>query len=195
MNFFCKTSLVIILFCSYQNVFANDSSEIISVSADIVALDESINLKFPNAESQEYFIVISLSNTQDTSIHFQIMTCSWGESFIFNQDSFNLFYPGCDINVPVRIEIEAHNSVKFFGKLRCYKKNIDVINPPSFKIGFVDLPYKFGDAPYLKKDKMKYKIYWSNDILLQSKLYQYEGVKTQQQVQIILRGNTKIEVY
>ena len=154
------------------------SDEIISVKADIVALDESLHVKFPNAKFDDYFITITLTNTQDTTVHIRIMTCSWSESFVFDKDSFYLSYPGCDINAPITLDIFPHKDVKFLGKLSCYKKDCKGAQPLSFKIGFVDLPYKhFFDTPYSQKDKMRYKIFWSDSLYLESKLYHYEEEK------------------
>jgi hypothetical protein len=152
----------------------NDSTQIISVDADIIALDESIGLKFPNAKADEYFIVITLTNTQDTTVSIRVMTCSWSESFSFSSDSLYLHYPGCDSNFPITIEISAHKTVKFYGKLKCYKKSLNYANPLTFKIGFVDLPYKGSFEAYSKEDKKKYKTHWSNNIYLRGRLYQYK---------------------
>jgi hypothetical protein len=189
LKFFNHLSWTVILLCCYQSTFSRsaDSTQIISIAADIIALDESIRLKYPNAKADEYFIVITLTNTQDTTVRFRIMTCSWGESFTFDKDSLYLCYPGCDSNIPITIEILPHKAVKFFGKLCCYKKKHNNISPSSFKIGFIDLPYKathwypmartFFDSFYSKEDKMKYKTYWSDSIVLKSKLYDYNVEK------------------
>jgi len=169
--------LTVILLCCCQSTFAvsKDSTQIISVDADIIAADEAVHLKFPDTQTEEYFIVITLTNNQDTTVRFTIMTCSWSESFTFDKDSLYLSYPGCDSNFPTTIKIPAHNSLKFYGKLRSYKKNHDYTNPLVFKIGFVDLPYKefIGSSEYSKKDKKKYRTYWSDNIYLRSQLYQY----------------------
>lgn len=106
------------------------------------------------------------------------MTCSWSESFTFDKDSLYLSYPGCDSNFPITVEIGPHKTVKFFAKLRCNKKEKDYRKPLSFKIGFIDLPYEGAtNYPYSKKDKMKFKTYWSDNIALKGKLYNYEQEK------------------
>jgi hypothetical protein len=186
MKLFCIISLTVMLLCCTQGLFATstDSTKIISVDADVVALDESIHLKFPGAKANEYFIVITLTNNQDTMVHFQIMTCSWNESFVFDKDSFYLFYPGCDGNYPITIDIAPHKSIKFFSKLQCYKKEDDTQHPLAFKIGFVDLPYDSFFHRYSKKDKSKYKTYWSNSIYLESKLYHYKEEKPVSEISI-----------
>jgi hypothetical protein len=165
-----------LLFC-YQNLSAmdNDTTQVISVDADIIALDESISLEFPNTKVDQYSIIITLTNTQDTTINIRVMTCSWSESFSFDSDSLHLYYPGCNSNFPTTIEILAHETTKFYGKLRYYKKRLNDADPLTFKIGFVDLPYYNGgyfDYPYSEEDKKKYKTYWSNDICLRGRLYQ-----------------------
>ncbi len=180
MKFLYNIGLTFILLNCYKATYSKskDTTQIISVDADIIALDESIHLKFPNAKTDEYFIVVTLTNTQDTTISIRIMTCSWSESFTFGKDSLYLTYPGCDSNFPITVEILPHKTVKFFGKLGYYGKKRDYRNPLSFKIGFIDLPYKdFFDFPYSKKDKMKYKTYWSDNIILRSKLHHYEKEK------------------
>lgn len=180
MKFIYNISLVFILVCCYQSSFSTtrDSCQIISVTLDIIALDESLHLKFPNAKMEEYFIVITLTNIQDTTVHFITMTCSWRESFIFDKDSLYLSDVGCDSNFPTAIDILPHKTVKFFGKLRSYKKKRDYYNAPTFKIGFVDLPYNyFLDFTNTKKEKKKHKTYWSDNIYLRSRIYQYEVEK------------------
>ena len=173
-------NLTVLVLCSYQKAFSalKDSAKIISVEGDIVARDESVHFKYPNAKAVEYFIVITLTNTQDTTIRIRIMTCSWSESFTFDNDSLGLSYPGCDSNFPTTVEIASHKTVKCFAKLSCSRKNQNYKNSLSFKIGFVDLPYdNFFDLPCSEKNKAKYKTYWSDSITLKSKLYFYEEEK------------------
>ncbi|HET6996815.1 MAG TPA: hypothetical protein VFI06_17600 [Chitinophagaceae bacterium] len=144
------------------------------VSADIINSDGPAS----KDKFQQYYMVITLTNTQDTNIRFTVMTCSWSESFRFDTDSIYLYYPGCDSNFPTTIEILPHKTVKFFGILTCYKKNRNAINPPSFKIAFLDLPYNdWFLFPYSHEDKLKYKTYWSDSIKLERKLYSYEEEK------------------
>jgi hypothetical protein len=174
-----KLSLITFLSCCYQYLFCQTSGshKIVSVSVDIVALDKSLDIQYPNANVEEYFIVITLTNTQDTTVHLTTMTCSWIESFIFNTDSFYLYDPGCDSNVPTSLDILPHRTVKFFSVLTRVGKEHDYKNPPSFKIGFVDLPSKFFWESHSQKEKRKYKTYWSDDIYLVSSLYKYKEEK------------------
>jgi hypothetical protein len=127
-------------------------------------------MQFPNINLEEYFITIALTNTQDSSVHFRIMTCSWGESFITNNDSISVASQQCDSNFPETIEIKPHKSMKFFGKLRSTSK----AKPPNFKLGFIDLPYKEFFASYSKEDKKKYRTFWSNIVILESQLNNYK---------------------
>jgi len=151
-----------------------DTTQIITVTANIITLDESLHLKFPQANFEEYFIEIILTNTQDTIAHFRIMTCSWAESFVFDNDSLDLHYPGCDSNFPTDLDIPPHKSVKFFSVLHYHGKKRSYDNPLSFKIGFVDLPYDESLRwPYKIVDKFKYKIYWSVKKKLICILYNY----------------------
>ena len=176
MKFVYKISLIIFLLCCYQSLFSqtSDSNKVISVSIDIIALDKSMNLQYPNTYTEQYFVTISLANTQDTAVHFTTMTCSWEESFIFNTDSLYLYYPGCDSNFPTSLDILPCQSVKFFAKLARIGKGYDNKNPASFKIGFVDLPSKFFWESHSRGDKRKYKIYWSENTDLVSSLYKYK---------------------
>jgi hypothetical protein len=163
-----------------------DSSQIISVSVDVVALDESLHLKFPDAKMEEYFIVITLTNTQDTTVPIVTMTCSWEDSFTFDRDSLHLFYPGCDSNFPIWINILPHKSVKFFGKLRLKGKRHDHKDPYRFKIGFADLPSRFRGPEFRKKGEPNPSIYWSDNIYLTNRLYQYE---TEEPANVPVAGN------
>ncbi|MGC4101531.1 hypothetical protein [Ferruginibacter sp.] len=150
---------------------------IITVNVDIVASSKSLESQYSKAENESFFIVITLENTQDTTVHFTTMTCSWEDSFVFNNDSMYLYYPGCDSNYPTSLDIIPHGKVKFFAELAGIGKNYDWQNPPSFKIGFADLPSKFFWENHSRRDKMKYPIFWSDNTNLISSLYDYKEEK------------------
>ena len=156
---------------------APGNNDILSVSVNIIARDESLKLRFPNVNLEEYFITISLFNKQDTNVSFRVMTCSWAESFITNNDSIFVIPQQCDSNFPETIELEPGQSVIFFGKLRSRIKYRYPSPPPAFKVAFVDLPlnkFPLSELSLSVTEKKKFRAFWSNDILLEEKLGDYK---------------------
>jgi hypothetical protein len=162
----------------YNDSFSavNDTIPIVTIKANITAFNEAPLLRFPNIDSKYYFVTLTLTNTQDTSIRFTIMTCSWSSSFVTDIDSIIIRPQECDSNFPVTIEIKPGKSAHFFAELHSSKKNSKGSQPVNFKVGFVDLTYKELESfnRLSKSDIHKHKIYWSNSIPLLSKLNSYK---------------------
>jgi hypothetical protein len=176
LRLYSRVIIISTLFAACRDTKSPIKSDdpIVSVSVDLIRDDKALFSQYVKTNSEEYFITIRLTSTQDSSIHFKIMTCSWGESFITNTDSIFVLEQECDNNFPTEIEIKPHKSKKFFGKLTSLVRSPDTT---TFKLGLVDLPYKRDRglfSRYSKSDKMKYKIFWSNEIILKSELNTYK---------------------
>lgn len=193
MKVIFKIFSVFILLFICQKVFAisKDSTQKFSVDVDIIAKNKLPSDYASKMHTDLYFVIINLTNTQDSIIHLRFMTCAWDASFITNNDSIYFPFWDCNANFPIEIILEPHKSISFYAELYSHIININEYdhNQPKFKIGFVDLPYKiYGkgdqiDDKYLNNfdnwnqhriDKNSYKIYWSNDIPLLSKLHGYK---------------------
>ena len=165
-------ALILILLCGNLFASSKDSTQIISVNVDIVAKEESNVLRNPKVDFNEYFMIITLINEQDSIVHFSIMTCGWGENFTTNNNSFTVDgNQNCDSNYPITIEIKSHKSIKFFTRLRT--KNSEKDTAQNFKIGFIDFHYNFWSIPH-HTDKKNFKIYWSDNIKLEPQLNKYK---------------------
>ncbi len=115
---------------------------------------------------------IDLINNCDTIIHFWIMTCSWEDNFIFNNDSFLYFYnAGCDGNFPKLVQIEPNNKISYTGIIDIADTSTN-LNYKTYKLGFLlikEKEYDYNDDYHLlinEKIKNKDAIIWSNEFRL-----------------------------
>ena len=71
-------------------------------------------------------IKISLKNTSKDSIRFWMMTCSWDENFLINNNYIYFSPKECDSNFPHTLRIKSGDSVLLYATL---KRDIQVDNP------------------------------------------------------------------
>jgi hypothetical protein len=191
MKVILKIIIIFFLLFTCQKISAipNDSAQKISVDVDIIAKTIEYNYS-RKTNIDKYFLLITLTNTQDSTIHLRFITCGWNENFTTNNDS--IYMPGrnCDLNYPIEIKLEPHKSITFYGEICSLIKNVNdyCCDQPKFKIGFIDFPNIILDDKEGKEmiwrhdgfwitrmyDKRKCKIYWSDEILLKSRLYEYK---------------------
>lgn len=150
-----------------------DSTDLVSVTLHLVGKGTT---EYANAKDwgPGYFTMATVSNTQDTTIHFYIMTCSWpGDNWVVSNDSVIFWYPGCDSNFPERIELLPHQSIHFYGILFYSRKKPVSKN---VKLGFIY--YKNFNNLFSwsgQERKMgEFKKYWSNAVELKDNLLDYQ---------------------
>jgi len=159
--------------------------DLVSVSAEIVGKGNHTSLAINSScdgisDSSNYFTLLSITNNQDTAIHFVTMLCSWEGNWTSDNDSILLYHPCCDMNFPIEIKLEPHKSVKFYGLLRA-RYNKDVIG--KFRLG-VTLPNldisagTFYHSKFLTALKQQ-QIHWSNELKLEDHIFGFkiEGKK------------------
>lgn len=155
------------LFFTASKCFSQNTADIITVGLDVAG--RSTECYDPNYKPvYNYHTLLTIINNQDTAIHFYMMTCSWMDSWVCDNDSIQFHYPGCDSNFPIPIELPAKKAIKLYATLRSAG---DTLYNKKFRMGFMMLSHKeFWDIHKneagLKKTK---KIYWSNEDELKPK--------------------------
>jgi hypothetical protein len=122
-------------------------------------------------------VSITIKNNSNKSIFLWLMSCSWTNNFLVNNDYMFLGIKECDKNNIQKIEIKAEESrtyttqltksIKFdYPCLGCaYGKQVETT-----KLGLIVINDLFNDQYIdyinLMKDKSKWTIYWSNPLHL-----------------------------
>ena len=149
-----------------------DTAELISVSLKIVGKGTPIYAT-PRDTAPGYFALVTVTNRQDTTIHFWVMSCSWAiDNFVTSSDSIRFWYPGCDHNIPDNIDLLPHHSVDFYG---CFKPSKKVPLPRTVKLGLIYVNRQWDLWDYIagKKALQQFAVYWSNSVRIVDNLYQY----------------------
>src|ERR1035437_1649941 len=115
---------------------------------------------------EDYFSKISLTNHEDSTITFWMMSCSWGESTLkFDRDSMEFSTGNCTKDIPVKIELKSGKSLIIYPVFHANSKRINQI-----RIGFVlfkvdNTSDYFVDPSNFIKTK---NIYWSNPVIFKN---------------------------
>ena len=140
-----------------------------------VATSDSINQKF-------FDISLEIKNTSDRSIKIWLMTCSWEDNFITNNNYISFIRHECDSNFPTLVEFKA-------GESKVYKNTIaqstKFHNPcescingsqvETTKLGLIVIDdvskssLNILSYDVAMKDKSKWKMVWSNPLFLFTK--------------------------
>jgi hypothetical protein len=167
--------LSLLLMLNSANSQDSKSKQLVSVNLDITG--KGSPTKCANADTSDYyFATINVFNTQDTTVAFWIMSCSWPmDGFVIYSDSiaFQFCFSGCDNNIPEKISLPQKKSIQFYGTIKSWKKDSSIAR---VKVGFryfrtVDELWNFDGSNDSKKVN---KIVWSNEVKLYDNLYSYE---------------------
>jgi hypothetical protein len=127
---------------------------------------------------QHFFdIKLTIKNNSKKSIYLWLMSCSWEDNFLINNEYMFFDIHGCNKNNPQRIEIKAGKSREYNTTI---KKSIKFDNPckgciygkqvETTKLGLIVIndPSKEEYIEYTTyvTDKSKWEIYWSNPLYL-----------------------------
>lgn len=172
MKVFLKIVIVFVLFINNCYSQAHDKTELVSVKSYIVAKGKHEDLYKNGIKKDYYFLLVRITNQQDTTVPFYIMSGSWTiDNFEINNDSIKLVFFGNDVNTPTRIILKAHQSIIFNVMAEALSEKITI---PQFRVGF-----HFTDIRdnYIRKDQ-KYsknaKRFWSNEMKLEDPGIKYE---------------------
>ena len=135
----------------------------------------------------DYFSRVCITNHEDTTITFRIMSCSWWhQTLVFDTDSLEFSTGGCDKNIPVEVKLKPGKSIVFYPVFHDksiyrfahgYYVDSKKVAHPAFpaqgkdnkpvRIGFI-LMKNESLEPYV--DLHKYiksgQVYWSNPVTL-----------------------------
>lgn len=125
------------------------------------------------SDSSDYFFAkLNVVNTQDSTIKFWIMSCSWpADNWVISNKAVSLHFCGCDSNIPIEIILFPKKSVEFYTVIR--NRNW-AISPIRIKVGFL---YAKNSKDIFKISNEKTKgemIFWSNEVELKDNLFNYE---------------------
>jgi hypothetical protein len=129
---------------------------------------------------KEHFFDISLTikNTSDTTIAISLMTCSWPDNFIVNNNYIHFTGQDCDRNFPHPVEFEPGESKVFTTTLaKSMKFDYPCDGCTGFpevettKLGLIIIDDIFRRKPFVDYfvamgDKSAWKIVWSNSLYL-----------------------------
>jgi len=112
-----------------------------------------------------YKINLSITNQSDEPIVFYIMTCSWEENFIINNDYIHFLIGQCDGNYPKRRRLNPKE--RFDIKASVYKiENTLYSEVKETRFGFIYVDSSDcknpGDFRKIVGDKYRQKVFWSN---------------------------------
>jgi hypothetical protein len=129
---------------------------------------------------QAYFdISLTIKNTSDTIISIALMSCSWQDNFIVNNNYMNIIGEGCDNNFPIRVKFKPGESKVYKTTLSKslkldYPCNGCAPFPPveTTRLGLIVLNDPFGrkaetvDYLWGMEDKSTWTMVWSNPLYL-----------------------------
>jgi len=116
------TALFVFTMSSY---FQADTSHPLTVS---IKLEKEYQRKFANTKlskriygikgdtlfQTKYDIQINLNNNSEKSVFIWLMTCSWLDNFLVNNEYIDLEGQGCDSNFPHLVEIKSGETKSYF---------------------------------------------------------------------------------
>jgi len=131
---------------------------------------------------EKYFdISLTIKNTSDKTINIWLMTCSWENNFIVNNDYIYIRGHECDSNFPTLVEFKSGESKTYTNTLtKSIKFDYPCVNciygpqVETTKLGLIIIDDIFNRTldmlSYYKvmEDKSKWKMVWSNSLYLLS---------------------------
>ena len=131
----------------------------------------------------DYFSRVSITNHEDSTISFWMMSCQWMFDVMkFNQDSLDFSIGNCTKNIPIKVELKPGKSIIFYpvftdiSKKRYHTYYSDISrNNKQVRIGFNPMKNVStdpnGEHPELVRSG---DTYWSNQVSLD---YRNNGYK------------------
>jgi hypothetical protein len=135
-------------------------------------------VKSDSLKQQFFDISLSIKNASDTIISISLMTCSWQDHFIVNNNYISILGPQCDHNIPDNLQLNPGESKRFKLTIaksmelsyRC-KGCTGSSQVASTKLGLkivndIFTGKAFGNYFLAMEDKSEWKIIWSNPLYL-----------------------------
>ena len=155
----CKKNLFLaLLFFSANYVYSQN--RLFSVKIDLVAADYSNVKPVPKTK---FYGVATVSNIQDTSLSFYILSCGWPrKNWVSMDDSISYEHIGCDNNFPDRITLQPNQSIKF--KVVINNRHVQWNGSNPIQMGFIyfKTEKELSDRSMAQKSIPDSKVFWSN---------------------------------
>ncbi len=187
-------TIAIIIFLSSNCFSQNDSTLLITVNIKVekeyeltrgkeayatTARDYGYDITSDSVNQKYYDITVEIKNTSVKPIHIWLMTCSWEDNFIVNNNYMSIKMRPCDHNFPTPVEFKPGESKVYQTTLM---KSIKFDYPcqnciygpqvETTKLGLIIIDdifkNKLGMFGYdlCMEDKSKWRIVWSNPLYL-----------------------------
>jgi len=91
--------------------WSNDSIKNVTISVRLKQAYDSIYLHQDSISRRTYDISIAIFNLSNTTVAFWMMTCSWHDNFLINNDYICFCSWGCDKNFPTLIKLKPNYSL------------------------------------------------------------------------------------
>jgi len=165
-----KGILYILIFLLIISCINEKTKDIQNIDLKLSLLRTYDSIYHDSIKRKTYDIILSIKNKSAKPISFCIMTCSWDENFIINND-YTYFCPWRrEADYPTRKHLDPNKNIEY--KATIYQDSFSMYHDvETTKIGFI-----FIDSAICKKrtdflnilgDKSKHdKIIWSNSLHL-----------------------------
>jgi hypothetical protein len=145
----------------------NQKSEIV-INAKLIRSFDSIDSQ--KQKHKFYDISLSIKNKSDKPVAFWLMTCSWDENFLINNDYIYFDSWGCDSNCPWIFHINPNDSlIRKATFYQIIETRFPYIKSTKFGLIYIDSIKCRNSSDYdqIMGDKSKQdKIIWSNALYL-----------------------------
>jgi len=143
------------------------------VKANIIRTYDSIYDYRDTVILKTFDIKLSITNKSVKPVSFWMMTCSWEDNFIINNDYLNFIGKGCDRNFPTTRHLNPNDSLIFIANVRkSNSSRYQSVEASKFGFVFIDSIRcaKIDDYNNIIGDKSNQdKIIWSNPLYLNDK--------------------------
>jgi hypothetical protein len=159
--------IILVLILGASCMRSNPSNEEV-FSVTLTPLADSYSKDLFNGEQISIIEVsIELKNTSNNNQKFNLMTCSWWDSFVIEPANFLYFNWGCDSNWPKEITLKTGQAITFNSKIGTFDTMVSDIN---LRTGFIRLSTSELRPPIIRDSiTLNNKIYWSNRIKIKGK--------------------------
>jgi len=161
----------VLLMSNICNAQSKEVNGEVTVRLEIVSKG---NTDYFKQKEEGYFVRASVSNIQDTTISFVIMSCSWpAANWKTNNKSIYVKAVECDANSPERISLKPKQSITFYGFIIGAKGKSE---GEKFRLAFLYYN-KFEDlldVMRTSKQKEGPKEFWSNEVRLEDNIFTYK---------------------
>ena len=166
----CFTLLAFLIACNTAKHPQSQSISNIELQTRLIKSYDSTMIFQDSIKHKIFDVIISIINRSDTSISFWVMSSSWFDNFMINNDYIEFISGPINHNFPIKVSIEPHDSIVGCVSLIRYEQTrYQTINTTRFGFILIDttMCQKDYDFDSIIGDKSKHdKVIWSNPLYL-----------------------------